>query len=100
MTTDPFDFEAVEQSAIEANDALKRAQAIFADDFRWLMADVRGRRIARRILTDTGVFDEKTPDGEAGLKAVGRRSFGTQFLIAITDNAPQQYGAMIQEAQL
>jgi hypothetical protein len=53
---DPFDIRGQEQADEERKASERLAEANDEGDFRWLMADPRGRRIARRWLSQAGVW--------------------------------------------
>lgn len=95
---DPLDTSR--QDAQRADDAkrqaLLRKQQIA--DFKWLMADPRGRRIVWRQLGAAGVF-QSSFDSTAMNMAFneGRRSEGLRLLAQIHELCPDLYPIMMKE---
>ena len=86
---DPFDLQrqADDEEAREARQRLE--EATDEGDFKWLMADVRGRRIARRWLEKTGVWRlSYTNDPHATAFNEGQRNVGLWLLDRATRWTP------------
>ncbi|API59633.1 hypothetical protein BSL82_10145 [Tardibacter chloracetimidivorans] len=88
---DPFDIQGQEQ-----DDAARAARAELlasteAGDVKWLMADLRGRRMVRRLLEQAGVF-RSSFNGEALGTAFreGERNIGLRLLALVTEHAPER----------
>lgn len=67
-------------------------------DLIWLMSNKRGRRIARRLLDQAGVY-QQSYTGEALSMAFneGRRSRGLKLINMIAANCPEQYALLLKE---
>ena len=69
------------------------------EDFRWLMADLRGRRFVWDLLAKAGLF-RSSFGGSAELTAFneGRRDLGLSVLADMMRLCPEQYARMQAEA--
>lgn len=77
----------------------------FESDFKWLMRDVRGRRLMHWLLTKAGVF--RTTFEEAPMRASympiamahaeGRKDIGYRLMAQIDRVCPDQYSKMMKE---
>lgn len=77
----------------------------FPSDFKWLMRDVRGRRLMHWLLTKSGVF--RTTFEEAPMRASympiamahaeGRKDIGYRLMAQIDRVCPDQYSKMMKE---
>ena len=74
-------------------------------DFKWLMRDVRGRRLMHWLLTKSGVFRttfEETPMRAgympiAMAHAEGRKDIGYRLMAQLDRVCPDQYSKMMKE---
>jgi hypothetical protein len=71
------------------------------DDMKWLMNDARGRRIAFRFLSRSGVFRISFTAGDPHSTSFneGGRNLGLQMMNDINNVVPEQYALMLREAQ-
>ena len=98
---DDFDpLEPHQQDAQREDDAkrreLVRKQEIA--DFKWLMADPRGRRLVWRQLAAAGVFQSSfDPTAMNMAFNEGRRSEGLRLLAQIHELCPDLYPTMMKE---
>ncbi len=92
---DPYQQEAAQEAADERR-ALAKQQS--DADFKWLMADPRGRRIIWRQLSAAGVF-QSSFDPAAMTMAFneGRRSEGLRLLAQVMELCPDLYATMMKE---
>nr|WP_091658874.1 hypothetical protein [Massilia sp. PDC64] len=95
---DPLD--TYQQDAQREDEAkrreLSRKQEIA--DFKWLMADPRGRRIVWRQLAAAGVFQSSfDPTAMTMAFNEGRRSEGLRLLAQIHAQCPDLYVTMMKE---
>jgi hypothetical protein len=66
---------------------------------RWLMSDIRGRRVVWELLGKAGVFrSSMAPSPETTAFNEGRRDLGLGLLADVTRLCPDQYGRMQAEA--
>lgn len=70
------------------------------DDLVWLMGTKPGRRIAWRLLEETGVY--RNPFNNSGSVMAfncGQMNVGQQFLAEIMEHAPDAYLNLLKEAK-
>lgn len=95
--TDVLDtFDADDQADAQAKAERKAKRD--ADDLKWLMAHKQGRRVAYKLLADTGVF--RNPFNHSGSVTAfncGQMNVGQQFLARIMEHAPDAYTQMCKE---
>lgn len=69
-------------------------------DFKWLMADVRGRRIVWRQLEESGVFASSYhPTAMQMAFNEGKRNDGIKLLAKVHEHCPDLYSTMMKEQQ-
>ena len=88
------DLELPLHEAPEADAEGKKAQEI--GDFRWLMGDPRGRRIARRLLEQAGIWRSSytgEPLGTAHRE--GERNVGLKLMTSLLEAAPEATARII-----
>ncbi|MDY7579359.1 endopeptidase [Herbaspirillum sp. RTI4] len=92
----------------EANDELRKARASMdslakhkdAEDIKWLMSSKRGRRIVNGLLQNAGVFRLSFHTNALQMSFnEGNRNTGLMLLAAITEQCPERYAEMIEEAK-
>ena len=98
--TDPTDTLRQERDA-EADEAqardLRRKEL---DDLRWLLAHPQGRRIAGRILSETGVFRSSfNHSGSVMAWNEGRRQTGLWLTAELLEAAPEGYFKVLKQGQ-
>ena len=86
---DPLDYGQHSEEG-EASADRELAELTEEADLKWLVADPRGRRIARRLLERSGVF-RSSFTGEALSTSFreGERNVGLGFLALVTRHAPE-----------
>lgn len=95
---DPLDTH--QQDAQREDEAKRRALVRKQEiaDFKWLMADPRGRRIVWRQLAAAGVFQSSfDPTAMTMAFNEGRRSEGLRLLAQIHELCPDLYPIMMKE---
>lgn len=94
----PYDTNAREEADATLEEA-RRLEAINeVEDWRWLMSGPRGRRIVRRLLALTGLYQSGLRSGLDMLPFnEGKRQVGLQLLDQITTICPAEYVQMLQE---
>lgn len=99
-TFDPVDAQQQEAQQKEQEEAavLERETAIA--DFKWLMADPRGRRIVWRQLGESGVFASSYhPTAMQMAFNEGKRNDGIKLLAKVHEHCPDLYSTMMKEQQ-
>lgn len=97
---DPIDDVAREADQKRAAEELALANETAIADFKWLMADARGRRIVWRQLGESGVFASSFH-----LTAMqmafneGKRNDGIKLLAKVHEHCPELYSTMMKEQQ-
>jgi aminopeptidase N len=98
--SDPYDTRAREARDTAAKARQEQADRMAVEDLKWQMAHKPGRRLAWRLLADTGVF--RNPFNQSGsvmaFKA-GEMNVGQRLLAEIMQHAPAAFTLMMQEAQ-
>lgn len=94
-------YDAGNQLHVEQRAKTSSARERQADeDFKWLMADPRGRRLMWRRLADAGIFvTSMSATPEATAFREGRRDLGLADLARVMRLCPEQYARMAAEAQ-
>jgi len=78
----------------------RRARQRYDADFRWLMADARGRRLVWHWLTAARLYESSMgPSPEATAFNEGRRNAGLVLLADVNRICPADYATMMVEAQ-
>lgn len=92
------DEQTLEQNKMAEELALANETAIA--DFKWLMADVRGRRIVWRQLGESGVFASSYhPTAMQMAFNEGKRNDGIKLLAKVHEHCPDLYSTMMKEQQ-
>lgn len=97
---DPLDtetHEALRQAKADTATLEKRRDA---EDIKWLMSSKRGRRIVNRLLQNAGVFRLSFHTNALQMSFnEGNRNTGLMLLAAVTEECPERYAEMIEEAK-
>lgn len=99
------DFDPLDNAANEAQQKkLAKEQALANEtaiaDFKWLMADPRGRRIVWRQLGESGVFASSFhPTAMQMAFNEGKRNDGIKLLAKVHEHCPELYSTMMKEQQ-
>lgn len=85
------DLGRLAQNAQDAQDATRAEQQAEYDDLRRVLSSESGRRLVRRILTRSGMFQTSFAPGDPYATAFheGARNVGLRLLAAITDGCPE-----------
>lgn len=95
---DPTDITDEDVRAFDEAERVRIAQIIERDDFRWLMADKRGRRFVARLLHRSGVKNPSyNTNALAMAHAEGRRSLGLWLDELALSLTPDRYLEMLNE---
>ncbi|WP_291751913.1 MULTISPECIES: endopeptidase [unclassified Limnobacter] len=82
----------------DLTDAQKqRIKKIEEDDFRWLMADKRGRRIMWRLLERTRVYQSSFTGNSQTFFLEGTRNVGLMLISDIQKHCAEQFVVMLKE---
>lgn len=95
---DPLDVDAAKSREAQRKDA-QRADALKADnDFRWIMADARGRRVIWQLLIEAGIYRSSfAADPAVTAFNEGKRDAGLRLLAKLTSITPDEYLQMQKE---
>lgn len=96
---DPTDFRGQERDKAEEAKRQQLAQKTEEDDFKWLMANRRGRAIIWRLLEQAGNF--RISFNSNALQMAfneGNRNSGLKILGMIHAVCPELYPTMVKEA--
>lgn len=98
--TDPTDLMRQERDA-EADEAKAReSRRREVDDLRWLLANPQGRRIASRMLAETGVFRSSfNHSGSVMAFSEGRRQIGLWLTAELMEASPEGYFKVLKQGQ-
>lgn len=97
---DPLDTEANDQLRQARADAGRLSQMKDAEDIKWLMSSKRGRRIVNRQLQNAGVFRSSFHTNALQMSFnEGNRNTGLMLLAAVTEDCPERYAEMMDEAK-
>ena len=95
--TDDLDTYTTDDQADATAKAERKVQGEI-DDLKWLMAHKQGRRVAYKLLGDTGIY--RNPYNHSGSITAyncGAMNVGQQFLARIMEHAPESYTMMCKE---
>lgn len=97
MSNDPFDLAGQEkdEAARKAKQQIVTHQEI--EDFKWLMADKRGRRFMWRLLSVTGLFRNPFTGNSETFYRCGEMGVGQRFFADINLHCPEKYEIMVKE---
>ena len=97
---DPLDTETADAIRQARADADKLARLREVEDVKWLMSSKRGRRIVYRLLQQAGVFRSSFNTNAMQMAFnEGNRNQGLKLLADVTEQSPERYAEMIDEAR-
>lgn len=99
MSFDPTDLKAQQLAIERERERVRLAQLTAEDDFKWLMASERGRRLVWNWLGDCKVFG--SPFHQSGSIAsfnMGMHAFGVGLFREVMRHCPEQFPVMQAEA--
>ena len=100
MNQDPLDTEANDLLKKARDNVAQHVQQLEISDIKWLMSSARGRRIVNRLLQNAGVYRLSFHTNALQMSFnEGNRNAGLRLLAAITDNCPDRYTEMVEEAK-
>lgn len=99
MSIDPLDTPTREKADADLRERLRITKRQEAEDFKWLMADPRGRRVVWRYLGLAGVFRSSFTGNSETFFREGERNIGLKLMADIDTHAPTKYEAMVKEAK-
>jgi hypothetical protein len=94
---DPLDVRAEERAKKQVEDKQQLARRREIDDFKWLMADERGRRFMWRLLEKAGVFRSSFTGNSETFFREGQRNIGLMLIADIHEACPNDYTRMLKE---
>lgn len=97
LVTNAADVQQVGRARLKESDRIRRD----ADDLRWVLSDVRGRRFFWRLLSLAHLFNTitNTVSSAAMYVASGRRDYGLELLAWAGRDAAEHYLLMEAEAR-
>ena len=96
---DPFDLDGQAETQDDKDLKSRLARETEESDLKWLMSSKRGRRIAWRLLDQSGVFRSSfNPTAMVMAFNEGNRNFGNRTLAMIHQHCPELYPQMMKEA--
>lgn len=96
---DPLDLRGQERAKNRSDDDARLAAEQESEDWKWLLADKRGRRVAFRLLDRAGVFRSSFTGNSETFFREGQRNIGLMIMAQIHDAAPDKYTLMLKEAK-
>lgn len=94
---DPLDFEGKEEAERRRDEMAKVAIFDAAEDLKWLMGTLRGRRFVWKILDDSGLRKEPMTGNSSTFYNLGKLAIGRDLEARIFSVCPEQYVVMIEE---
>jgi len=95
---DPLDTRAHEKAEADRQEKQRITLRQETDDFKWLMADPRGRRIVWGLLELTGVYRSSFTGNSETFFREGERNIGLKIVHKIHAHCPDKYATMTKEA--
>lgn len=96
-TNDPLDTKAQEKAESDRKEAAERTEHQRTEDFKWLMADPRGRRIVWWLLEQAGVYRSSFTGNSETFFREGERNIGLKIVFMIHSHCPELYAKMTKE---
>lgn len=93
------DRDADSEDRSPQSEARKLARQVEANDWKWLMSSKQGRRIAWRLLAETGIHRTSFTGNSETFFREGRRDVGLFIEREITHNAFEGYIQMLTESK-
>lgn len=97
MAYDPLDIQGQEHAREDSDQKLLVQAQQDAQDFKWIMANKRGRRYVWRLLDLAGVFRSSFTGNSQTFFNEGQRNIGLMVLAQIHKHCPEAYLLMLQE---
>lgn len=94
---DPVDLVGQEEAASKKQKDMKLSRDGQIEDFKWIMADKRGRRFMWRLLEVTGVYRTSFTGNSTTFFNEGMRNVGLIVMNEIHENCPELYETLIKE---
>lgn len=94
---DPTDTQAQERDQEAETSKQRERRKREVEDFKWLMADKRGRRIVWRLLEHAGVYRTSFTGNSETFFREGCRSMGLLIVGEIHESCPKHYLTMLEE---
>jgi hypothetical protein len=95
---DPYDLEEQEEQADIRRVASMLASEVEDEDFVWLMSGPRGRRIVRRLIYNSGVFQSSFRQNAMSMgHTEGKKEMGYELLSLVDRLCPKGYTTMNEE---
>jgi hypothetical protein len=95
---DPNDIDAHEAEAAAQAKAEEFTRAQWQDDIKWLMGHQQGRRIATRLLEESGVFRTSFhTSGSVMAHQEGRKHVGYYLTGELLEITPEGYFRLLKE---
>ncbi|MDD3884553.1 MAG: hypothetical protein PHW66_06410 [Gallionella sp.] len=97
---DILDIQGQEQQLEESERRAKLSEKQEMDDWKWLMSDKRGRRIAFRLIDMAGVHRPSIDQNTAAMAfKEGKRWFGTLIMEKLERHCFDRYLDMLKESK-
>lgn len=94
---DPIDITGQEELAHQAASNRKTERDGEIEDFKWIMADKRGRRFIWRMLEKAGVYRTSFTGNSTTFFNEGQRNMGLMIVGEIHAHCPEFYVSMLKE---
>ena len=80
-------------------DAAFRARQVEVEDIKWQMSSKPGRRVMRRLIAESGMYQDSFTGSSATFYKDGKRALGLVFLNDIASICPNEYVLMLTEGK-
>lgn len=94
---DPFDLRGQERAKHRSDEEAQLAAEQEIEDWKWLLADKRGRRVVFRLLDQAGVFRSSFTGNSETFFREGQRNVGLMVMARIHEASPEKYTLMMKE---
>lgn len=99
MSDDPTDIAALDRKQEAKREEDRQYRQRMAADWKWLIAQKRGRRLIWRLLSMTGMFRSSFTGNSQTFFNEGARNIGLQVTAILTEHCPEDYAKMFVEQQ-
>lgn len=95
--SDPTDIRSREKQEAIRKEAARKTAEQEAEDFKWIMADKRGRRVVWGLLERSGLYKSSFTGNSETFFREGARNVGLQYMALIHEHCPEKYNLMVSE---
>lgn len=97
MSDDLYDVRGEQERETAAREKARLAEIGEVNDWKWLMAHARGRRLVWRLLERTGIYRSSMTGNSFTFFKEGERNVGLFIQATLVEHCPEDYAKMLTE---